>query len=150
MHCLRISEAERDAILNDGVGPGFTIPHLDPSRRRELKAARDKLKEQCQQYWTCGFEGEDCFVHDGGGCVAMLCVEISSKGMLDMMLLERAAAAVRRLPEGYCVDFCNAWGILMESESKVFPDFNIFITSNQIAVYTEGDQLGPALGISWV
>ena len=37
----------------------------------------------------------------------------------------------------------------MESESKVFPDFNIFITSNQIAVYTEGNQLEATLGISW-
>jgi hypothetical protein len=149
MHCLRVSEAERDAILNDGVGPGFTIQQLDPWSRQELQVPCGLLREKLQEYWTCGCQGEDCFVHDGGGCFVMLCVEISSKNILDAMFLERAAAAVRSLPERYCVDCCKAWGILMESESKVFPDFNIFITSNQIAVYTEGNQLEATLGISW-
>lgn len=144
--CFRIGEAQRDQILHDGFNP----PPSDVNQEAfeaQLRHTRDEFREFLSQFWQYGIGDGDFFVHTGVEDDHMLCVEISDRRMLDSRLLEVAHAAVIAVAADHCVDFCNAWEYLQNESGEWYPDFNIFVSKDQILLYSECEELLDGLGI---
>jgi hypothetical protein len=136
--CSRISEFERDQMLLCSSNL-----NLDDAEQRqlsaELRAQAEALKGALSDSWLHGFGDKDFFVHTGDESDRMLCVEISNRGIIKSDFLRIAQSAVARISDGYCVDFCNAKEFLRDLSCAYYPDFNIFVSAEEILVYAEDD-----------
>jgi len=144
---VRITELQRGDLLSEGFDPP-SDDVLPNQFQKEIREVCGLVKERLSQFWKCGFGASDFHIHASSEDDRMLCVEISDMKMITPKLLNIAHTTVTELAEGYCIDFCNAWGFLHVAPERLHPNFNVFISKSRISIYSECDDLFHKLGIS--
>jgi hypothetical protein len=135
----RISEKERDEILENGFDPPTTG---NPEEfRKEIRQVCDRVRSRLSDSWQYGIGEGDFFIHTLSEEDRMLCVEIANPRIINDVLLEIAQRAVADLAKHYCIDFCNNWFRLKTFAGEPYPDFNILVSKTQILIYSECDDL---------
>jgi hypothetical protein len=137
----RIDEIVKDQLL-DG--------RLDRFSRDDVSALRtacDRVKDFLSETWRYGIGDGDFFIHTGAEDQKMLCVEVTDARILNHEFFRIGYAAVEFAAAEYIVDFCNAFGSLETEKGSEHPAFNIFVSKDQILVYSEYNGLLADLGI---
>lgn len=138
--CIRISKAHRDRLLQQRFRPPLQDedPQAFVARLRDTMLA---IMAELSRHWEYGVGDRDFWIHARDESDQMICVEIATFTMLCPILLDVACNRIVPIAPDYCVNYCNAGGSLKKEDDDPFPGFNVFVSNDQIQIYSAGEEL---------
>ena len=107
------------------------------------------IMAELSRHWEYGVGDGDFVIHAGDESDQMICVEIANIAMLCPLLLEVACKMIVPIAPECCVDYCNSRDFLKTEDGDPFSDFNIFVSNDQVLVYSAGEELLSRLDLQW-
>lgn len=104
-----------------------------------------RLKNEIHRTWRGTEPDRQVFVDSEWSGDRMFAIEICDREILSDVFVKTAYEIVDKVDAPFCFEFCNSWVLLENEDGTPFPDFNLFVTEQFIALYTESESLAELL-----